>query len=509
MANTRRAQAELPRDGWRLDRAVLIHADTCPDKRALEFENQVITYGDLANRVARTATLLTTRVGRGDRFAVYSMNHPEIFVLLLAASRIGAIMMLINWRLTPAEITYQIQDCQPKWVFFSSDFENTARAIANNISGLALMTVDEIMIAREGLRPLEDNEGQDAPDANEDILIVYTSGTTGRPKGAVLSQRALRSNAVMSHDAFDMNSDDIVLNVLPLFHVGGLNIQPLPALILGASVVIHSTFNPENVLATIYNSAITQITTVPTILGALLIHPKWATTNLRSMRMVAIGSTDVPVTIIKAVHMRGIPLIQIYGATETSPTAIYQRANFAFNSVGSIGRVGCDCDVRLVGPDGHDVPEGHVGEIWVKGDNILTHYWNNEAASCQAITEGWFHTGDLARRDAKGLFWFADRLKHVIISGGENIYPAELERVLAGHPDLIEFAIIGRDDERWGQVPMVVAVRVSSDVEAAHILDVFNGEVARFKQPKDLIFVDALPRNAIGKIVIDEIKKLL
>ena len=225
--------------------------------------------------------------------------------------------------------------------------------------------------------------------------------------------------------------------------------------------------------------------------------------------MVAIGSTDVPVTIIKAVHTRGIPLIQIYGATETSPTAIYQRANFAFNSVGSIGRVGCDCDVRLVGPDGHDVPEGHVGEIWVKGDNILTHYWNNEAASCQAITEGWFHTGDLARRDAKGLFWFADRLKHVIISGGENIYPAELERVLAGHPDLIEFAIIGRDDERWGQVPVVVAVRVSSDVEAAHILDVFNGEVARFKQPKDLIFVDALPRNAIGKIVIDEIKKLL
>ena len=509
MANTSIPQAEPPRDGWRLDRAVLGHADTCPDKRALEFENQAITYGDLTNRVALTATLLTTRVGRGDRFAVCSMNHPEIFVLLLAASRIGAIMMLINWRLTPAEITYQMKDCQPKWLFYSSNFENTAGEIANNISGLALTTMDKIMIAREGLTPLEDNEGQDAPDANENILIVYTSGTTGRPKGALLSQRALRSNAVMSHDAFDMNSDDIVLNILPLFHVGGLNIQPLPALILGASVVIHSTFNPENVLATIYNSAITQITTVPTILGALLSHPKWATTNLSSIRMVAIGSTDVPIRIIEAVHTHKIPVIQIYGATETSPTAIYQRAHFAFNSVGSIGQVGCDCEVRLVGPDGHDVPDGNVGEIWVKGDNILTRYWNNEAASCQAITDNWFHTGDLARRDTKGLYWFADRLKHVIISGGENIYPAELERVLAGHPDLIEFAIIGRDDERWGQVPVVVAARVSSDIEATHILDVFNGEVAKFKQPKDVIFVNALPRNAIGKIVIDEIKKLL
>ena len=509
MANTSIPQAEPPRDGWRLDRAVLGHADTCPDKRALEFENQAITYGDLTNRVALTATLLTTRVGRGDRFAVCSMNHPEIFVLLLAASRIGAIMMLINWRLTPAEITYQMKDCQPKWLFYSSNFENTAGEIANNISGLALTTMDKIMIAREGLTPLEDNEGQDAPDANENILIVYTSGTTGRPKGALLSQRALRSNAVMSHDAFDMNSDDIVLNILPLFHVGGLNIQPLPALILGASVVIHSTFNPENVLATIYNSAITQITTVPTILGALLSHPKWATTNLSSIRMVAIGSTDVPITIIKAVHTRKIPVIQIYGATETSPIAIYQRAHFAFNSVGSIGQVGCDCEVRLVGPDSHDVPDGNVGEIWVKGDNILTRYWNNEAASCQAITDNWFHTGDLARRDTKGLYWFADRLKHVIISGGENIYPAELERVLAGHPDLIEFAIIGRDDERWGQVPVVVAARRSSNVEAAHILDVFNGEVAKFKQPKDVIFVNALPRNAIDKIVVDEIKKLL
>jgi fatty-acyl-CoA synthase len=201
--------------------------------------------------------------------------------------------------------------------------------------------------------------------------------------------------------------------------------------------------------------------------------------------------------------------VQIYGATETSPTAIYQTADIAFGTAGSIGRAGCACEIRIVGPDGQDLPTGEVGEIWVRGDNILTRYWNNETASAASITDGWFHTGDMARVDEAGLYWFADRLKHVIISGGENIYPAELERVLSDFKGLTEFAIVGRDDPRWGQVPVVVAARVSDTLTADAVLAHFTGRIASFKRPKDVVFVESLPRNALGKIVAADVRALL
>ena len=208
-------------------------------------------------------------------------------------------------------------------------------------------------------------------------------------------------------------------------------------------------------------------------------------------------------------HERGIAVVQVYGATETSPTAIYQTADIAFGTVGSIGHAGTACEVRIVGPDGKEMPTGEVGEIWVRGDNILTRYWNNEPASTASITNGWFHTGDMARVDSDGLYWFADRLKHVIISGGENIYPAELERVLSDFDGLAEFAIVGRADSRWGQVPVVVAVRQGTACQEDDVLAHFNGRIARFKHPKDVVFVEALPRNALGKIVAAEVRALL
>jgi len=288
-----------------------------------------------------------------------------------------------------------------------------------------------------------------------------------------------------------------------------LNIQPIPTLIAGGQIVIHKTFNPAAVIAAIASDKITQVTTVPTMLAALLAHDDWARADLSSLRMMAIGSTDVPATMINQIQADGIALVQVYGATETAPTAIYQTADIAFESVGSIGRAGIDCAIRLVDENGQDVALGTVGEIWVKGDNILSHYWNNPEQSAASITDGWFHTGDMARLDADGLYWFADRLKHVIISGGENIYPAELERVLNNHPHLVEFTIIGRDDERWGQVPVVIAVRRDQSIDAAAIISVFDDEVAKFKRPKDVIFVDALPRNALGKIVTDQVAALI
>jgi fatty-acyl-CoA synthase len=497
--------------GWRLDRAILAHAEITPDKTALRSDNSDLTYAMLARRVTAMAAFLHLHVGRGARFAVYSMNHPDSFVMLLAAARSGAIMVPLNWRLTVAELRYQMVDCAPQFLVYGEEFADKVAALVADMPAIRTVMLADIDDAIGPMTPMHD-DGADALD--DDLLVVYTSGTTGRPKGAVLPQRAMRSNAVMCHHAFSMTADDVVLNILPLFHVGGINIQPVPALIKGATVVIKQAFDPGETLAQIAAQKITQITTVPTILGALLAQPEWAVCDLSSVRMIAIGSTDVPVPMIEAVHARGIPVVQIYGATETAPAAIYQTADIAFDSIGSIGHAGCDTAIRLVDALGKDVPNGTVGEIWVKGANILARYWNDADTTAANITDGWFHTGDMARRDPAGLYWFADRLKHVIISGGENIYPAELERVLAGHPDLAEFAIIGRDDDRWGQVPVVVAVRRTEridakQIDAAAVMAVFDGEVARFKQPKDVVFVAALPRNALGKIVLDEVAQLL
>lgn len=504
--------AQSARDEWRLDHAVTAHAEITPDKPAIRFGDHVISYAKLADQVTATAQKLRDSLAPGDRFAVYSMNHPESFILLLAAARIGAVMVPLNWRLSVAELQFQLLDCAPNILFYGAEFADNIADLTGTMPTLSAQSIEQMDDWRAHTDTNSPNINAATPTSiDDDLLIVYTSGTTGRPKGAVLAQRALRSNAIMSHDAYAMRPDDIVLNILPLFHVGGLNIQPLPALILGATVIMHKSFDPGTVLHAFAADRITQITTVPTILAALLSHPDWAKVDMASLRMIAIGSTDVPTPLIEAVHARDIPIVQIYGATETSPTAIYQTAGIAMTTVGSIGRVGRDCAVRLVDQDGHDVPTGTVGEIWVKGDNILSRYWRNDAATTTSITDGWFHTGDMARVDETGLYWFADRLKHVIISGGENIYPAELERVLAGHPDLTEFAIVGRNDSRWGQVPVVVAVPsdLAHPISAEAILALFDTEVARFKRPKDVVFVDQLPRNALGKIVVADVAALV
>ncbi len=494
---------------WRLDNAVLYNAHLAPDKPALIYEDKSLSYTALSQLVDTTASWLASHLVRGDRFACCSMNHPEYFVLLLAASRIGVIMVPLNWRLSATELAYQLRHCAPKLLIYGAEFAAGIDAMTGTDTAMIRQPIDGLDKARAdgGIAPMMANDTTDTAEAP--LLIVYTSGTTGRPKGAVLPQRAMRSNARMSQHAYSLQSSDVVLNVLPLFHVGGLNIHPVPALISGATVILHRSFDPAAALDVIAQAGVTLMNSVPTILGAMVMHENWAKTDLSSMRLFSIGSTDVPVALIRAVHNRQIPVVQIYGATETAPSAIYQTADIAFETIGSIGRQGCDNDIRLVDLNGSDVPDGEVGEIWVRGKNVLTGYWRDKAATSANLTDGWFHTGDLARRDANGLYWFADRLKHVIISGGENIYPAELERLLTNYTALAEFCVVGRDDERWGQVPVVVAVRRGEDVTEIDILRAFEKQVARFKRPKAVIFVEKLPRNALGKILIGEVTRLI
>lgn len=497
-----------------LDAWIAGHSRFCPHKTAIAFEGESLSFQALHRRIRQTANVLATDLGlaRGDRIAFYGMNHPDQFVLLFAAARLGLVLVPLNWRLAIAELQFIARDCAPKALFFGSAFADKAEVIAAAYPGCVAVPIqsadDRPSLSERGLA----YDGADAPSGGleeDPVLIVYTSGTTGNPKGAVLSQRALQCNAIMSQHAYDITAADIVLNVLPLFHVGGLNIQPLPALLHGATLVLHEKFDAEAALRALQDDRITLINTVPTLLQAMIALPGWSKTDLSCLRSVSIGSTDVPVPLIEAVHARGIPLQQIYGATETGPMAIYQRADLAFATVGSIGRRGLLCDVRLVGADGKDVAAGQDGEIWIRGDNILDGYWNNPEANAASLVDGWFRTGDVARLDDDGNYWFADRIKHVIISGGENIYPAELERVLRDVDGLKEASVVGRADARWGMVPVIVAVKRDADVTRDQILDIFDGRLARFKKPRDVVFVDALPRNALGKVIADAVRALV
>jgi len=404
-----------------------------------------------------------------------------MLVLLFALARRGAILVPLNWRLTAAEHRTILEDCRPKWIAFDKDFE--AHALKLGIPAMDGEVVQE-----------KEASGVDS----DDLLIVYTSGTTGRPKGAVLTQSALLWNGFNSIHAHDLGQSDHVLTALPLFHVGGLNNQTLPALLAGATVTLHKRFDPALWLADVAARKPTISLLVPAAIQAVISHPDWAGTDLSSLKMLNAGSMVIPDSLIRAFHERGIPVGQIYGCTETAPIATVLLKEDAVRKLGSAGKPAPHCEVRLVD-----------GEVWVRGPNVMRAYWGDPAATAAALTaDGWFRTGDLARIDDEGYYWIMGRSKDVIISGGENIYPAELENVLADCPAIAECAVIGVDDPKWGEAACACVV-LKDRMDEKAILDLFKDRLARFKHPRRVVFLDSLPKNAMGKVQKFELKQKL
>jgi fatty-acyl-CoA synthase len=384
-----------------------------------------------------------------------------------------------------------LADAEVRALFVGDGFD--AVAAAPNTPVIALNRLHELLPAASG-DASEPNVNWSTP-----LLIVYTAGTTGRPKGAVLTQQALLTNMTMSQHMHAMTSDDHVLTVLPLFHVGGLNIQTTPALQLGATVTLHARFAPDETLHAIAHDRPTLTVLVPATIQALLDHPQWPGTDLSSLRAISTGSTLVPQGLVDAIQARGVPVLQVYGATETSPIAIYTRLGGDLSRPLSTGLPGLLCEARLVDDDGKVITSDAPGEVEVRGANVLTEYWRNSAATRESLHDGWFRTGDIAVRDADGYFTIHDRKKNMIVSGGENIYPAEIERVLLEHPLVVEAAVIGVADPRWQEVPVAFVVSreaVSVEDLRAHL----QSQVARFKVPRTIVFVETLPRNALGKV---------
>jgi fatty-acyl-CoA synthase len=486
-----------------------------PDKPATSFEGDILSYSAFSARIEQTARALKAEYGvsRGDRVAILCLNRPEYLVLLYACARLGAMLVPLNWRLAVAEQLFILSDASAKVLILEQAFSAVLPALEKSLpetsvvgfdfSPLRGRTFDELLTQARG-------DGRNPhTDLTCPLLIVYTSGTTGRPKGAVLRQEALLWNGVMSQHMHGLTSRDHILTVLPFFHVGGLNIQTTPALHHGATVTIHPRFTPDTTLAAIERDRPTLTVLVPATIQAVTEHPGWAASDLSSLRAISTGSTVVPPHLIERFTARGVPVLQVYGSTETCPVAVYTRLGGDLSRVGSTGLPGLCCEAAVIDDTGMELPPNTPGEIVVRGPNLFYEYWGNEQATREALHDGWYRTGDIGLRDADGYFFVHDRKKNVIISGGENIYPAEVERVLLEHPDVVECGVIGRPDPRWDEVPIAYVIRRSGClVEAEHLKAHVLTQLARFKVPRDIVFVDDLPRTALGKVQHFMLKRL-
>jgi fatty-acyl-CoA synthase len=471
------------------------HAAFTPDKPAIRFGGRALSYAALDLRVRELARSLKhgLGVGRGDRVAFLGYNHPDFLALLFACARLGAMLVPLNWRLAVPEHLFVLRDAGAGILVVDDAMAATGALLAGELPDCRCI----------GLAAVARAEGDDTNphvDLQTPLLVVYTSGTTGRPKGAVLTQESLFWNALNSLHMHDMTSADRVLTVLPLFHVGGLNIQTTPALYAGAEVVLLDRFEPGATLAAIRECRPTLTVQVPATIRALVEHPDWASTDLGCLRMIATGSSFVPLPLLEAWHARGVPAAQVYGLTETCPIAAYQRAADARRKPGSTGHTALHAELRIVDAESCDCPPGTPGELLVRGPSVMLEYWGDARATAEAFVEGWFRTGDLGQADADGDIWIVDRKKDVVISGGENIYPAEIEAVLAEYPAVREAAVVGRADPRWGEVPVAVVVPAAATLDAAAVLALLDGRLARFKRPREVVLVEALPRNAMGKV---------
>ena len=492
------------------------HARLTPERTAIRFPGRDVSYGAMAGLVQSLASAMAASgLKQGSRAAYLGVNSPEMLALLFACARLGVLFMPLNWRLAGPEHRQMLEHCPPSVLFVEAQFigqTEAYRATLPPLTAVAFGPAQPGWIAYDDF--LECATGPAAHDTAIDpatpLLICYTSGSTGKPKGVLLSQDALAWNAANCTDMHALTQDDRILTTLPLFHVGGLNNLTTPALQAGCTVVLHPKFDADACFDAIERERITLTVLVPAQLDMMMASPRWQSADFSSLRMITTGSTIVPARIIDAVHARGVPLVQIYGSTETCPIAVCLKAEDAVRKAGSTGKAAAHCEMRIVDDSGEDAAQGATGEILVRGPNLMSGYWNAPQETAAALVDGWFHSGDMGHFDAEGYLYVDGRRKEMIISGGENIYPAEIENVLAECKDIAEASVIGRPDERWGEVVVaVVAPKAGRTLTPASVLQLLEGRIARYKHPKEVVFVGELPKTALGKIRKEDVRQMV
>jgi fatty-acyl-CoA synthase len=508
-------------------------------KTALVAGDRHVSYEQLADRSLRLAHALKDRgVAKGDRIAYLGENHPAFLETLFACGILGAIFVPLNTRLAPPEIQFQLKDCSVTALIHSWSLSELATRGAAGTDVARLLVVDDSLDGRgkstgggrvtgsgsgadpTGASPAEDLEevlaSADADPLDEPVglddaaMILYTSGTTGQPKGALLTHGNITWNCFNVIVDFDFSSTDIALMISPMFHVAALDMGVLPTLLKGGTVVLESKFDPRRTLELIERHRATALSGVPTTFQLLCEHPDWPTADVSSLNKLTCGGSAVPMRVLEAYEARGLRFSNGYGMTETAPGATTLPADRSREKAGSSGLPHFFTDIRISDLLGGVAGIGEVGEIQIKGPNVIPGYWNRpQAAEDSYAEDGWFRSGDMGYKDEEGFLFISDRIKDMIISGGENVYPAEVEQAILELDEVSSVAVIGMPDDKWGEVPRAVVVlhedrHLSEDQLREHL----DGRLARYKIPKSVIFVDDLPRTASGKIRKAELRKL-
>ncbi|MER6072896.1 long-chain fatty acid--CoA ligase [Streptomyces sp. NPDC001817] len=477
-----------------------------PHRTALIHGERSTDYRTLYTRVTRLAHALRARgVRRGDRIAHLGPNHPAYLETLFAAGTLGAVFVPLNTRLAGPEIAYQLADSGAKALVHGPAY---AGLVAGLPGGTDVRTYLETGEPYEQTLASASDEPIDEPVTPDDTcIIMYTSGTTGRPKGAMLTHGNLTWNAVNVLVDHDLIADERALVSAPLFHTAGLNMLTLPVLLKGGTCVLVEAFDPETTLDLIERHGITFMFGVPTMFEQVARHPRWADADLSSLRILTCGGSPVPTPLIAAYQQRGLTFLQGYGMTEAAPGTLFLDAEHAVEKAGSAGVPHFFSDVRVVRPDLTPVDVGETGEVVVRGPHVMPGYWGLPEETEAAFADGWFRSGDAARVDEDGYVYVVDRIKDMIISGGENIYPAEIEDLLLAHPAIAECAVIGVPDDKWGEVPRAVVVPApGAELDPDEVLDSLTGRLAKYKIPKSVVVTGELPRTASGKLLKSRVR---
>jgi fatty-acyl-CoA synthase len=490
------------------------HADRSPDKAMTVFEGAVTTYREMAERATALAGGLSARgVGRGHVVALLSYNRPEFLEALFAANYLGAIAMPINWRLAAPEVRYILEHSGARALVCDEALLDLASEATTDLGRTPARLSTEGV--REGWTTLAEvrSGASDAARATataDDVhRLMYTSGTTGRPKGVMITHANLAWKNLAHTMEFGFTSSDLGLACGPLYHVGALDLTTTSLIAAGATTIIQRSFEASDVVDEMERSRVTTVWLAPAMVNAIMSLPDVEERDLSSVRVVVNGGEKMPVPLIQRIQ-RVFPsawFADAYGLTETVSGDTFLDRHSIVSKLGSVGRPCLYLDLDVWDEGGGSVAPGEQGEVVLRGPKVFKGYWRDPEATAAAFAGGWFHTGDIGVRDDDGYLYIVDRLKDMIVSGGENIASSEIERVLYEHPSVLEAAVVGRPDDRWGEVPVAfVALRPGADATPDLLVDHCRTQLARFKVPREVTFVAALPRNPSGKVLKRELR---
>lgn len=510
--------APLPKIGmgqWFTERAL-----RDGERTALTFEGESWTYSDMLDRIDRLAGVLKAgNVQPGERIGYLGFNHPMFLVTLFACAKIGAVFVPLNFRLAGPELEYIINDAGVHTLVVDSDHCAVIDTVRERLVCRRYLCAHGTSTdasrwpeAAQAMATAQAVTQAHQPHQDDLAVIMYTSGTTGLPKGAMLTAGNFWWNHVSELVMLDLRPDDVLLTFAPIFHIGALNVLTLTTLLKGGHIILHRSFDPAAVLRDIQQYKVTTLFAVPAMLLFISQHPDFANADTSSVRFIMCGGAPCPEPLLRQLNQRGILVQQGYGLTETAAMATALSAEWAASKIGSVGVSPLLTDVRIVAADNSVVTQPHErGEVSVRGMNVTRGYWNQPEATRSAISDDhWFRTGDVGYFDESGFYYICDRVKDMIISGGENIYPAEIESVLYAHPAVAEVAVLGTPDAQWGEAVMaMVVLKPGTSLSIEEVREFAGERLARYKLPKQLRIMDALPRNPTGKILKYRLREML